>query len=209
MCIPPADHDLAKPRPAVAVAHPNSGVKAQAAGLYAQRQAEQGYITIIVDAAYQGASEGQSRIVDKPANRIEDIHGVADFITRHAEVDVKRLGLLSICGGGYSLVAAETDNRFRSVATLSMFNSGRVRRNPYNDSQLDSIQQRLRARAKETASDEVPIQGSRCPCGSCLPRLPAHCCWCTPALSGRLHRRCPGRFVASSCRRSTASGRAG
>ena len=53
---------------------------------------------------------------------------MADFITRYPSVDSARLGLLGICGGGgYSLAAAQTDRRFKSIATLSMFNSGRVR----------------------------------------------------------------------------------
>lgn len=160
----PAGYDPAKAYPAIVVAHPNGGVKEQVAGLYAQRLAEQGYITITADAAYQGASGGQPRSVDKPANRIEDIHGMADFITRYAGVDAERLGLLGICGGGgYSLAAAQTDKRFKSIATLSMFNSGRVRRNGYNDSQLDTVQARLRqaslARAQEASGGEVLYSG--------------------------------------------------
>lgn len=51
------------------VAHPNGGVKEQVAGLYAQKSAEQGYVTIAFDAAYQGASGGKPRYVDKPASR--------------------------------------------------------------------------------------------------------------------------------------------
>ncbi|WP_246043665.1 alpha/beta hydrolase [Geomonas edaphica] len=160
----PANYDPKKTYPAVVVAHPNGGVKEQVAGLYAQRLAEQGYITIAADAAYQGASGGQPRSVDKPSSRIEDIHGMADFITRYAGVDGKRLGLLGICGGGgYSLAAAQTDKRFKSIATVSMFNSGRVRRNGYNDSQLNTIQQRLQqasaARAQEAAGGEVLYSG--------------------------------------------------
>ncbi len=96
----PANYDPAKKYPAVVVAHPNGGVKEQVAGLYAQRLAEQGYITITADAAYQGASGGLPRNVDKPAYRIEDIHGMADFITQYPGVDTVRLGLLGICGGG-------------------------------------------------------------------------------------------------------------
>src|SRR5690606_13005099 len=60
----PAYYDTKKTYPAVVVAHPNGGVKEQVAGLYAQRLAEQGYITITADAAYQGGSGGQPRSVD-------------------------------------------------------------------------------------------------------------------------------------------------
>lgn len=160
----PVNYDAKKTYPTVVVAHPNGGVKEQVAGLYAQRLAEQGYITITADAAYQGASGGQPRSIDKPAYRIEDIHGMADFISQFAGVDDKRMGLLGICGGGgYSLAAAQTDKRFKSLATVSMFNSGRVRRNGYNDSQMDSIQQRLQqasaARAQEAAGGAVLYSG--------------------------------------------------
>jgi fermentation-respiration switch protein FrsA (DUF1100 family) len=161
----PPKHDPKGSYPAVVVAHPNGGVKEQVAGLYAQRLAEQGYITITADAAYQGASGGQPRNVDKPAFRIEDIHGMADFISRYPGVDAARLGLLGICGGGgYSLAAAQADKRFKSIATVSLFNSGRVRRNGFVDSQLDSIQQRLQeasaARAQEVAGGVLLYSGA-------------------------------------------------
>lgn len=160
----PAGYDPDKKYPAIVVAHPNGGVKEQTAGLYAQHLAEQGYITIAMDAAYQGGSSGEPRSIDKPMYRIEDIHGAADFISSFSGVDATRLGLLGICGGGgYSLAAAKTDKRFKSVATLSMFNSGRVRRNGFQDSQLDSIQKRLAdasaARAQEAAGGAVLYAG--------------------------------------------------
>lgn len=83
------------------------------------------------------ASGGVPRNVDKPANRIEDIHGMADFISQY--------------------------QRFKSIATISMFNSGLVRRNGMQDSQLDTIQQRLQqasdARAQEVAGGEVLYSG--------------------------------------------------
>lgn len=150
--------------PAIVVAHPNGGVKEQVAGLYAQHLAEVGYITIAMDAAYQGASEGQPRTVDKPQFRTEDIHGAADFITGFPGVNAERLGLLGICGGGgYALNAAKSDKRFVSVATLSMFNSGRVRRNGFQDSQLDTIGDRIRqasaARAQMAAGGDVLYSG--------------------------------------------------
>jgi Hydrolases of the alpha/beta superfamily len=160
----PAGYDSSKKYPAVAVAHPNGGVKEQTAGLYAQRLAESGYITIAADAAYQGASGGEPRHTDKPAYRIEDIHGMADFITRFAGVDANRLGVLGICGGGgYTLKAAQSDKRFKAVATLSMFNSGEVRRNGFQNSEIATIQQRLKkateARAREVAGGEIIYAG--------------------------------------------------
>jgi fermentation-respiration switch protein FrsA (DUF1100 family) len=160
----PANYDPSKKYPAIVVAHPNGGVKEQTAGLYAQRLAESGYITIAADAAYQGASGGKPRNVDKPANRIEDIHGMADFITQYPGVDINRVGLLGICGGGgYSLKAAQSDKRFKAVATLSMFNSGEVRRNGFLNSQVSTIQERLKqatdARAQEVAGGEIIYVG--------------------------------------------------
>jgi hypothetical protein len=156
----PANYDPSKSYPTIVVAHPNGGVKEQVAGLYAQHLAELGYVTIAADASYQGASGGEPRNVDKPANRIEDIRGMADYITRYAGVDDNRLGLLGVCGGGgYSLAAAQTDKRFKAVATLSMFNSGLVRRNGFQDSQISTIQDRLKqaseARAKEASGGEI------------------------------------------------------
>lgn len=156
----PANFDPNKKYPAVVVAHPNGGVKEQVAGLYAQKLAEQGFVAIAFDAAYQGGSGGKPRYIDKPQFRIEDIRAAADFISKFSGVDTERLGVLGICGGGgYTIKAAQSDKRFKAVATVSMFNSGDARRNGFMRSQTDSIAQRLQqaadARAKEIATGQV------------------------------------------------------
>ncbi len=160
----PAGYDESGKYPAIVVAHPNGGIKEQTAGLYAQRLAEAGYITIAADASYQGASGGEPRHTDKPAYRTEDIRGMADFISRYAGVDGSRLGALGICGGGgYTLKAAQSDKRLKAVATLSMFNSGEVRRNGFQNSQLNTIGERLEkaseARAQEAAGGKILFSG--------------------------------------------------
>jgi len=85
---------------------------------------------------------------------------MADYITQFAGVDEELLGVLGICGGGgYTLAAAQTDKRYKAVATLSMFNSGLVRRNGFRDSQIGNIQERLKqasdARTMETKSGKI------------------------------------------------------
>ena len=153
----PADYDEKsdKTYPAVTVAHPNGGCKEQVAGLYAQKLAELGYIAIAADARYQGASGGEPRLRDYPSNRIEDISGMADYLVKLPKVDKSRIGSLGICGGGgYTLAAAQTDKRIKAVATLSMFNSGRVRRNGFLDADIKGIPARLQ-KAAEARNKEL------------------------------------------------------
>ena len=161
----PAGYDKTKKYPAIVVAHPNGGVKEQVAGLYAELLAKQGYIVIAPDAAYQGASGGTPRNVDTPSSRTADLHAAADFISTYAGVDPNRIGILGICGGGgYTLNAAKTDKRFKAVATLSMFNTGLVRRNGFKNSQVATIQQRLKeaseAREEEARGGQVRYVGN-------------------------------------------------
>jgi len=160
----PAGYEPSGSYPTITVAHPNGGTKEQTAGRYAQRLAEQGYITIAADAVYQGHSQGEPRSVDKPFFRTDDIHGMADFIASFPGVDTDRLAALGICGGGgYTLNAAKSDKRFKAIATVSMFNSGNVRRNGLQNSLVDTIQDRLRqasaARAQEAAGGEIRYAG--------------------------------------------------
>lgn len=164
----PADwtSDTSKKYPAVTVAHPNGGVKEQVSGLFAQKLAENGYIAIAADAAYQGASGGLPRALDIPANRVEDIHGMVDVLLSFPGVDSDRIGLLGICGGGgYTLKAAQTEKRAKAVATLSAFNTGIVRLYGLNNAQVDTIQERLtkaaEARAHEALTGEVVYPPAR------------------------------------------------
>ena len=103
----PTNYDPQQIYPTIILAHPNGGVKEQVAGLYAQRLAELDCITITADAAYQGGSGGEPRNVDKPAYRIEDIHGMADFITRYPGVDPRVWG----CSASAAAVATRCRQR--------------------------------------------------------------------------------------------------
>lgn len=51
-----------KQNAAIVCVHPGSSCKDQTAGLYAEKLAERGYVTLAFDASYQGESEGDTEI---------------------------------------------------------------------------------------------------------------------------------------------------
>lgn len=160
----PANYAKDQQYAGVVVAHPNGGVKEQVSGLFAQKLAEQGYVALAFDAAYQGASEGMPRQTDLPANRVEDIHAALDFLLSVDGVNPVRVGALGICGGGgYTVQTAKSDKRIKAVATISMFNTGRVRRNGFKDGDMANTQKRFKqasaAREKYVQTGEVDYVG--------------------------------------------------
>lgn len=125
----PAGFDANRKYAAVVVTHPFGGVKEQTAGLYALRLAEEGFLTLAYDASYQGESGGEPRLMEVPAQRLDDISCAIDFLVRHPQVDAGRIGSLGTCAGGsYALCNATTEMRVKTVAAVRLFNLGEARR---------------------------------------------------------------------------------
>jgi fermentation-respiration switch protein FrsA (DUF1100 family) len=158
----PAGFEPSRQCAAIVVTHPFGGVKEQTAGLYALRLAEQGFMTVAYDASYQGESGGAPRLMEVPAQRLDDISCAIDFLVRHPQVDAERIGSLGICaGGGYALCHAATELRVKAVAAVSTFNLGEARREGMGAISYEERMKRLKdageARSREARGEPVRL----------------------------------------------------
>lgn len=60
--------------------HPAGGVKEQTASIYAQKLADNGFVTVAYDASHQGGSGGLPRFLEDPEARISDVSSVIDYL---------------------------------------------------------------------------------------------------------------------------------
>ncbi|MEM9545537.1 MAG: alpha/beta fold hydrolase [Bacteroidota bacterium] len=116
----PADFQENKSYPAIIVSGSWTTVKEQMAGLYAQKLAETGYITLAFDFRNFGESEGEPRFYESPSLKKDDIKNALTYLESLPEVDGNKIGAFGVCAGAmYTLMAASEDERIQSVVTAA------------------------------------------------------------------------------------------
>ena len=125
----PKSLDRSRPSPAIVVGHPMGAVKEQSSNLYAQKLAEQGFVTLSFDLSFWGESEGQPRNTVAPDIYVDDFSAAVDFLSTQPFVNRESIGVLGICGSGsFALSAAQIDPRMKAIATVSMYDMGAANR---------------------------------------------------------------------------------
>lgn len=154
----PKDMDKSKKHAAIIVGHPIGAVKEQSADLYAVKMAERGFVTMSVDLAFWGGSDGQPRNAVAPELYAETFSAAVDYLGTGPFADREKIGAIGICGSGsFAISAAKIDPRLKAVATISMYDMGAANRNGLNHSL--TLAQRKQIIADAAEQRYVEFQG--------------------------------------------------
>lgn len=154
----PKDMDKSKKHTAIIVGHPMGAVKEQSADLYAVKMAERGFVTMSVDLAFWGGSDGQPRNAVAPELYAETFSAAVDYLGTGPFADREKIGAIGICGSGsFAISAAKIDPRLKAVATISMYDMGAANRNGLNHSL--TLAQRKQIIADAAEQRYVEFQG--------------------------------------------------
>lgn len=154
----PKDMDKRKKHAAIIVGHPMGAVKEQSADLYAVKMAERGFVTMSVDLAFWGGSDGQPRNAVAPELYAETFSAAVDYLGTGPFADREKIGAIGICGSGsFAISAAKIDPRLKAVATISMYDMGAANRNGLNHSL--TLAQRKQIIADAAEQRYVEFQG--------------------------------------------------
>lgn len=141
--------------PAIIIGHPMGAVKEQSSMLYAQKLAEQGFVTLAVDLPFWGESDGQPRNLVAPEMYTEAFSAAVDYLGTQNFIDRDRIGVVGICGSGsFAINAAKIDPRLKAVATVSMYDMGAATRNGLRHSQTLEQRKALLEKAAEQRYEE-------------------------------------------------------
>ena len=159
--------------PAIAGSGPFGAVKEQSSGLYAQKMAEYGFLTVAFDPSFTGESGGSPRYVASPDINTEDFCAAVDFLSVQENIDTDRIGIIGICGwGGMAINAAAQDTRIKATAAMTMYDMTRVNANGYFDNENTPEARFAKKLAMNTQRTEDYKNGSYTLAGGVIDPLP-------------------------------------
>ena len=159
--------------PAIAVSGPFGAVKEQSSGLYAQKMAELGFLTLAFDPSYTGESGGTPRYVASPDINTEDFCAAVDFLSVQENVSPECIGIIGICGwGGMAINAAAMDTRIKATAAMTMYDMTRVNANGYFDSENTADARYAKKQAMNAQRTADYKNGTYAPAGGVVDPLP-------------------------------------
>ncbi len=155
--------DLYRPKdkkgacPALAVSGPFGAVKEQSSGLYAQRLAEDGFITLAFDPSFTGESGGHPRNLASPDINTEDFSAAVDYLISREDVAADKTGIVGICGfGGFAVNAAAIDTRIKATIAVTMYDISRCTANGYYDGADDAAsRQKMRKALNAQRTEDI------------------------------------------------------
>lgn len=116
----PENYESGKKYPAIVVSGSWTTVKEQMAGLYAEKLAKEGFITLAFDFRNFGESEGEPRFFESPNLKKEDVKNAVTYLASLDEVNNDKISAFGVCAGAmYTLMASAEDNRIKSVSTVA------------------------------------------------------------------------------------------
>ncbi|NCB58534.1 MAG: alpha/beta hydrolase [Gammaproteobacteria bacterium] len=150
---------------AIIVGHPMGAVKEQSSNLYAQKLAEQGFVTLAIDLSFWGESAGEPRNAVSPDIYAEDFSAAVDYLGSRPFVDRNQIGVLGICGSGsFAISAAKIDPRMKAIATVSMYDMGEVNRSGlthYKEFKPMTVEERKAVLAEAAEQRYVEFTGGK------------------------------------------------
>jgi dienelactone hydrolase len=116
----PKDYKKGTSYPTIVVVGSWTTVKEQMAGLYAEKFAQESFITLAFDFRNYGESEGEPRFWENPTMKVQDIKNAVTYLQTLPEVDNEKIGTFAVCAGAmYTLMAAAEDTRIKAVVTAA------------------------------------------------------------------------------------------
>lgn len=114
----PKNFDASKKYSAIVRGGSLTSVKEQIAGLYAEKLAEKGFISLAFDYRNYGESEGEPRQYEDPSLKLKDLESAVTYLLSLSYV--KTVGALGVCtsGGNVAYLAAD-DKRVKALAIVA------------------------------------------------------------------------------------------